>query len=122
MAFTFFKPAKLEDGKLSGQTFKPETNGCPTLHDAIAAMECSVREIVEIGDHHILVGEVVEAYVLQPIEGRPDAAILEMKDLGDNVFYGGCWLRFRVSVSWGWAEMRGFLVSVAMLFFGSATA
>jgi hypothetical protein len=21
--------------------------------------------------------------------GRPDAAILEMKDLGDNVFYGG---------------------------------
>ena len=23
------------------------------------------------------------------IEGRPDAAILEMKDLGDNVYYGG---------------------------------
>jgi hypothetical protein len=25
----------------------------------------------------------------KPISGRPDAAILEMKDLGDNVFYGG---------------------------------
>jgi len=25
----------------------------------------------------------------QQPEGRPDMAILEMKDLGDNVFYGG---------------------------------
>ena len=25
----------------------------------------------------------------KPITGRPDAAILEMKELGDNVFYGG---------------------------------
>lgn len=89
VAFTFFKPAKLEDGKLSGQAFKPGVNGCPILHDAIAAVECSVREIVEIGDHHIVVGEVTEAYVPRPIEGRPDASILEMKDLGDNVFYGG---------------------------------
>jgi flavin reductase (DIM6/NTAB) family NADH-FMN oxidoreductase RutF len=48
-----------------------------------------VTAIVEQGDHHIVVGEVVEAHLNKPLSGRPDTAILEMKDLGDNVFYGG---------------------------------
>ena len=41
------------------------------------------------GDHHIVVGEVVGAQVAKAPDGRPDEAILEMKELGDNVFYGG---------------------------------
>jgi len=61
----------------------------PILDAAQAAVECRVTNIVEQGDHHIVVGEVVEAHVAKPITGRPDAAILEMKELGDNVFYGG---------------------------------
>jgi hypothetical protein len=32
--------------------------------------------------------QVVEAHLVKPPTGRPDAAILEMKDLGENVFYG----------------------------------
>jgi hypothetical protein len=36
-----------------------------------------------------VVGEVVEAHLNHAPSGRPDAAILEMKDLGENVFYGG---------------------------------
>ena len=41
-------------------------------------------------DHpRVVVAEVIEANVAVPPTGRPDAAILEMKDLGDNVFYGG---------------------------------
>jgi hypothetical protein len=44
---------------------------------------------VEIGDHHIAVAEVTEAVVMKPPAGRADAAILEMKDLGDTVYYGG---------------------------------
>jgi hypothetical protein len=32
---------------------------------------------------------VTEAHLPKAITGRPDAAILEMKDLGENVFYGG---------------------------------
>jgi flavin reductase (DIM6/NTAB) family NADH-FMN oxidoreductase RutF len=89
LAFTFFKPAKLEDGKLSGQGFHRGANGTPILDAAIAAVECSVREIVELGDHHIVVGEVTEAHLMRAPEGRADAAILEMKDLGENVYYGG---------------------------------
>src|SRR5216684_3748893 len=89
LAFTFFKPAQMEDGKLSGQTVRKAANGAPILDAAIAAVECRVTSIVEQGDHHIIVAEVIEAHLPNPIPGRPDAAILEMKDLGDNVFYGG---------------------------------
>jgi flavin reductase (DIM6/NTAB) family NADH-FMN oxidoreductase RutF len=89
LAFTFFKPAELKDGKISGQEFRKGDTGAPILTGAVAAVECRVKSIVEEGDHHVVVAEVVEAHVMKPPAGRPDAAILEMKDLGDNVFYGG---------------------------------
>jgi flavin reductase (DIM6/NTAB) family NADH-FMN oxidoreductase RutF len=89
LAFTFFRPADVSDGKLSGQAFRKGTTGAPILVDAPGAVECRVTSVVEQGDHHIIVGEVVEAHLNRPMAGRPDAAILEMKDLGDNVFYGG---------------------------------
>jgi flavin reductase (DIM6/NTAB) family NADH-FMN oxidoreductase RutF len=89
LAFTFFKPTDVSDGKLSGQAYRKGTTGAPILVDAPGVVECRVTAIVEQGDHHIVVGEVVEAHLNRPPTGRPDAAILEMKDLGDNVFYGG---------------------------------
>lgn len=89
LAFTFFKPAEVKDGKLSGQTYHKGANGAPILSDAPAAVECKVKQIVAEGDHHIVIGEVTEAHLMKPPSGRADAAILEMKDLGDNVFYGG---------------------------------
>ncbi len=89
LAFTFFRPADLSDGKISGQAYRKGTTGAPILIEAPGAVECRVTEIVEQGDHHIVVGEVIETHLHKPPSGRPDAAILEMKDLGDNVFYGG---------------------------------
>ena len=89
LAFTFFKPAQMADGKLSGQAIHKGSNGAPILDAALAAVECKVTSIVEQGDHHIVVGEVVEAHVPNAISGRLDSAILEMRDLGDNVYYGG---------------------------------
>jgi flavin reductase (DIM6/NTAB) family NADH-FMN oxidoreductase RutF len=89
IAYTFFHPTKFENGKLGGQAIRRGATGAPILEAAPAAVECRVTSIVEQGDHHIVVGEVVEAHVAKPIIGRPDAAILEMKELGDNVFYGG---------------------------------
>ena len=88
LAFTFFRPVDLTDGKLSGQAFRKGETGAPILIDAPGAIECRVTAIVEQGDHHIVVGEVVEAHLNRPLTGRPDTAILEMKDLGENVFYG----------------------------------
>jgi flavin reductase (DIM6/NTAB) family NADH-FMN oxidoreductase RutF len=89
LAFTFFKPAAVSDGKISGQAFRKGATGAPILVDAPGAVECRVTDVIERGDHHVVVGEVVEAHLNKPFAGRPDAAILEMKDLGDNVFYGG---------------------------------
>ncbi|MDP2376365.1 flavin reductase family protein [Reyranella sp.] len=89
LAFTFFKPADVSDGKISGQAFRTGTTGAPILIDTLGAIECRVTSIVELGDHHIIVGEVVDAHLNTPPSGRPDASILEMKDLGDKVFYGG---------------------------------
>lgn len=89
LAFTFFKPAQVAEGKLSGEPYRKGANGAPLLESAPAAVECKVKQIVAEGDHHIVVAEVTEAHLAKPPAGRPDAAILEMKDLGDNVFYGG---------------------------------
>jgi flavin reductase (DIM6/NTAB) family NADH-FMN oxidoreductase RutF len=89
LAFTFFRPADVKEGKLSGQAYRPGTTGAPILTEAPATVECTVKTILAEGDHHIVIGEVVEAHLMKPPAGRPDAAILEMKDLGENVFYGG---------------------------------
>ncbi len=88
-AFTFFKPAKLEGGKLSGHGFRRGANGAPILEGAIGAAECRVRTIIEEGDHHVVLAEVTAVHLPEPVSGRPDVAILEMKDLGESVFYGG---------------------------------
>ncbi len=89
LAFTFFKPADVVEGKISGQPYHSGANGAPILTEALGALECKVSSIIEHGDHHIVVGEVTEAHLMKAPAGRPDAAILEMKDLGENVFYGG---------------------------------
>ena len=89
VAFTFFKPSEVKDGKISGQAYSKGATGVPILSDAPAAVECKVKQIVEEGDHHVVIAEVVEAHLMKPPAGRPDEAILEMKDLGSNVFYGG---------------------------------
>lgn len=89
LAFTFFKPATVSAGKISDQPYIKGSTGAPLLSVAPASVECRVTAVIEQGDHHIIVGEVVDAHVTTPPTGRADAAILEMKDLGDNVFYGG---------------------------------
>lgn len=88
-AFTFFKPTEVEDGKVSGEPYHGGSTGAPVLDAAPACVECKVAEIIERGDHHIVLGEVVDAHMSAPIEGRADDAVLHMKDLGEKVFYGG---------------------------------
>ena len=88
-AFAFFKPAQVDGDKISGEPVRAGSTGAPILKNAHASVECKVAEIVERGDHHIVIGEVIDAHVDKAPAGRPDEAILEMKDLGEKVFYGG---------------------------------
>jgi flavin reductase (DIM6/NTAB) family NADH-FMN oxidoreductase RutF len=88
-AFTFFKSLEREGNSIGGEPFTMSPAGAPVLDNAPAWVECKLVETVERGDHSILIGEVTEASVKTALEGRADDAILWMKDLGDNVFYGG---------------------------------
>ena len=74
---------------LGDEKVRNGSSGAPILESAPACVECTVAEIVSRGDHHIVIGEVVNAQVAQQPEGRADDATLHMRDLGDKVFYGG---------------------------------
>lgn len=89
LAFTFFKPAELKDGKISGEAYRPGSTGSPILASVPAYVECALKATVEEGDHSVFVGRVVDAGVSKPPEGRADDATLWLRELGDRVFYGG---------------------------------
>jgi flavin reductase (DIM6/NTAB) family NADH-FMN oxidoreductase RutF len=89
LAYTFFKPAELKGDTISGERFRPGVTGSPLLVSTPAFLECEVVNAMKQGDHTIFVGEVVDAGVKQQPDGRPDEAILWLKDLGPNIFYGG---------------------------------
>lgn len=89
LAFTFFKPAVHEGDLVSGTKFRRGSTGSPILETTPAFVECKVAEIVEKGDHAVVIGEVVDAGVTAQPEGRPDDATLWLKDLGEKTFYGG---------------------------------
>jgi len=89
IAFAFFKPVQREGDTIGGQAFRSGSNGAPILKATPAFVECSLRETLAAGDHAIVIGEVVEAGVANPFEGRPDDATLMLKDLGEKTFYGG---------------------------------
>jgi len=89
VAYTFFKPADKQGQTISGEPFRPGTTGSPILTNAPAFIECTLETTVEMGDHSIFVGKVVDAGLTKAPEGRADDATLWLKDLGDKVFYGG---------------------------------
>ena len=88
-AFTFFKPAEKKGDTISGEAYRAGSTGAPILVNAPAYVECRLETTVEMGDHSIFVGKVIEAGVAKQPEGRADDATLWLKDLGDKVFYGG---------------------------------
>jgi flavin reductase (DIM6/NTAB) family NADH-FMN oxidoreductase RutF len=89
VAFAFFKPTVRDGMTLSGESFHYGENGCPILDHAPAFVECRVVGSLAPGDHTVFIGEVIAVGLSQPIPGRPDDAILALRDLGANIFYGG---------------------------------
>ena len=72
----FVKPAHVIGEKLQTVRYRTGTTGAPILEDAIAHVECRVREIAnEHGDHAVVIGEVVEAGVTQ--KEAPALTLLE---------------------------------------------
>lgn len=89
IAYGFFKPTERDGDSIGGCSFTLGSTGSPILDNTTAFVECRLVDTVEAGDHSIFVGEVVDAGVRKPFEGRADLAVLAMADLGEKVFYGG---------------------------------
>ena len=63
--------------------FDGPATGAPVLSQSVAYVECEVRQTVEIGNHSLFLGEVVNAAFLKDEE----TAVLRMEDTRMN--YGG---------------------------------
>ena len=81
MAYAFFKHVTPEGNKIGGYEFALAENGSPVLTGAAGFVAGDIHEIVERGDHSVLVGEVTQA----KLHGA--AEILTLKEIGAN--YGG---------------------------------
>ena len=57
----FSKPASWEDGTLNGRAVRTEATGAPVLDEAIAWMDCEVRQSIDFGTHTLFAGELVAA-------------------------------------------------------------
>ena len=62
----FFKHTPASGDRFGELGFTLKKTKTPILDGAISYLECEVVEIIEAGDHHIVLGEVVEAEVRQP--------------------------------------------------------
>ena len=77
------------DGKLSGQPYHKGTNGAPMLDGRARRGRMQGHSHRRAGRPSHRRRRSRRSASAKAAAGRPDAAILEMKDLGDNVFYGG---------------------------------
>ena len=59
----FSKPATDDGATLNGRAVRTATTGAPVFEEAIAWMDCAVRQAHDLGSHTLFVGEVVDAAV-----------------------------------------------------------
>lgn len=66
----FSKPAEDDGNALNGRAVRAATTGAPVFDEAVAWMDCAVRQAVDLGTHTLFVGEVVDAQINDD-EARP---------------------------------------------------
>ncbi len=81
VAFTFFKPVKVEGNTINGQEFETAETGAPIISSAPAWVEGRIVGEVDTGDHSCMVGEVTNAGL------KREAKLLTLEECG--VKYGG---------------------------------
>ena len=68
MDLSRFKGPRLAN-KFSGLSVDRKMTGCPIVKDALAYMDCKLKETIGTGDHTLFIGEILDAARLQ--EGQP---------------------------------------------------
>jgi flavin reductase (DIM6/NTAB) family NADH-FMN oxidoreductase RutF len=79
----FTKPVEVEGNTLNGFPFHDGVTGAPILDQAPAYVDCEVRQTVDVGNHTLFIGEVVDA----AFQADEDTEVLRMEDTRMN--YGG---------------------------------
>jgi flavin reductase (DIM6/NTAB) family NADH-FMN oxidoreductase RutF len=59
----FSKPAERDGDTLNGRAVRIATTGAPIFEEAIAWMDCVVRQAINLGTHTLFLGELVDAAV-----------------------------------------------------------
>jgi flavin reductase (DIM6/NTAB) family NADH-FMN oxidoreductase RutF len=79
------KPAELDAAAstLNGFPFRTGTTGAPIMEQAVAFVDCELRQTVDCGGHDLFVGEVVDAGFTK----AEDTPVLRMEDT--RMSYGG---------------------------------
>ena len=60
-----FQTADPDSDPFSQVSHRPATNGCPVLEDALAYVECTVRDWMDCGDHRLIYATVKSGEVLE---------------------------------------------------------
>jgi flavin reductase (DIM6/NTAB) family NADH-FMN oxidoreductase RutF len=60
----FSKPAVREGDTLNGRPVRAGRTGAPIFADAIAWMDCEVRQAIDLGTHTLFIGELVDAAIV----------------------------------------------------------
>jgi len=81
----FTKPVEVDLGAqtLNGFRFHTGRTGAPILDQAVAYLDCEVRNDVDVGSHTLFLGEVVDS----AFQKSEDTEVLRMEDTRMN--YGG---------------------------------
>jgi flavin reductase (DIM6/NTAB) family NADH-FMN oxidoreductase RutF len=81
----FTKPVEVDASArtLNGFPYRDGTTGAPILAQAVAYVECEVRQAIDVGGHTLFIGEVVDAAFAK----AEDTPVLRMEDTRMN--YGG---------------------------------
>ncbi len=81
MIADFFKYKNCDDQQINNYPYENSIYDTPLLNDSPMIIEAALRQVLPYGDHHPVVGEIVETYF------RRDSEILTMKQT--NWHYGG---------------------------------
>ncbi len=78
----FSKPASYDEGTLNGRPVRDGMTGAPIFDEAIAWIDCEVRQAIDFGTHTLFAGEIVDAGI-----ANDDTRAAAMSDT--RMKYGG---------------------------------
>lgn len=53
--------AELPEGRFGGVAWRPGALGSPVIDGVLGVLECRTTQVIDAGDHRVLIGEAVEA-------------------------------------------------------------